>query len=68
MKKVFIPLLIVGSMLASYPVLAVENNTPQKRTGKNHLHSQKKLKVVEDLYAGFFNQHDISMTSAWHNG
>ncbi|MFJ7499278.1 ester cyclase [Serratia grimesii] len=61
MKKAFIPLLIVGSMLASYPVLAVENNAPQKRTGKNHLHSQNKLKVVEDLYAGFFNQHDISV-------
>ncbi|CAI1523794.1 Uncharacterised protein [Serratia proteamaculans] len=29
MKKLFIPLLIASSMLASYSVLVVENGTPQ---------------------------------------
>lgn len=61
MKKIFIPLLIAGSMLASYSVLAVENGTPQKLVGKKQMHSENKLKVVEDLYAGFFNQHDIGV-------
>ena len=30
MKKVFIPLVIVGSMLANYPALAVKNSEPHK--------------------------------------
>ncbi|MGO4744903.1 nuclear transport factor 2 family protein [Serratia quinivorans] len=61
MKKVFIPWVILGSMLAHYPALAVENNEPLKIAGNKHLHDQKKLKVVEELYAGFFNKHDVSV-------
>lgn len=61
MKKIFISLVIVGSMLANYPALAVKNSEPHKVAGNKNIQDQKKLKVVEDLYAGFFNKHDISV-------
>ncbi|CAI0720927.1 SnoaL-like polyketide cyclase [Serratia entomophila] len=61
MKKAFIPLLIAGGLLASYPALAVEGGAAQKHAVKGYHHGQQKLKVVEDLYAGFFNRHDIGV-------
>ncbi|CAI0811855.1 SnoaL-like polyketide cyclase [Serratia entomophila] len=61
MKKAFIPLLIAGGLLTSYPALAVEGGAAQKHAVKGYHHGQQKLNVVEDLYAGFFNRHDIGV-------
>jgi predicted SnoaL-like aldol condensation-catalyzing enzyme len=61
MKKMFISLLILGSALAGHSALAGENNAPDPSPVKGSHHDHQKLKVVEELYAGFFNKHDISV-------
>ena len=53
---------IVGGLLASYPALSTDQAASYKSAGKGgYHHAQQKLKVVEDLYAGFFNRHDIGV-------
>jgi len=62
MKKALIACAIVGGLLASYPALSTDQAASQKSAGKGgYHHAQQKLKVVEDLYAGFFNRHDIGV-------
>lgn len=62
MKKALITCAIVGGLLASYPALSTDQAASDKSAGKGgYHHAQQKLKVVEDLYAGFFNRHDIGV-------
>ena len=62
MKKALITCAIVGGLLASYPALSTDQAASYKSAGKGgYHHAQQKLKVVEDLYAGFFNRHDIGV-------
>jgi len=63
MRKVFILLTIIGSMLAISPTLAAKHSEPYKSTENKSIQGQKKLKVVEELYSGFFNKHDVSVAS-----
>lgn len=53
--------IIVSSLLTTAPALAaryhVENNHQENSIEQN----QQKLKIVEELYEGFFNRHDISV-------
>lgn len=62
MKKALITCAIVGGLLASYPALSTDQAASYKSAGKGgYHHAQQKLKVVEDLYAGF----STATTSAW---
>lgn len=64
MKKLFIPSLIISSLLVSAPLLAAnENGHPPSAANIEH-QNQQKLNVVKTLYDGFFNGHDANVAKA----
>lgn len=61
MKASLVAVIIAGGLLTSGPLLAARHHGEINHQQNSAAQNQQKLRVVEKLYEGFFNRHDISV-------